>query len=270
MNEHSDGIAAFAKSMRHISRFASGDFSGELRFWDLNTKKSLFVVQAHDKFVKGIAFDRTGHNILSCGDDSAINIFNVRKALEQQMAGQAIEPVNRFNSGNLLTSIDCSLQDPYFVTGGDTVQIWNQERSSPFQNCDWGIDTVSKVKFNPVDTNLIACTSMDRGVYIYDIRGKAGLKKTIMLNKASCLAWNPQEPINFTVGNEDSNAYTYDMRKLEEIKIVHKDHIGAILDIDYSPTGSHFVTGSFDKTVRIFPHNKGFSSQMYYTRRMQK
>lgn len=176
------------------------------------------------------------------------------------MAGETIEPVNRFNSGNLLTSIDCSLHDPYFVTGGDTVQIWNQERSSPFQNCDWGIDTVSRVKFNPVDTNLIACTSMDRGVYIYDIRGKAGLKKTIMLNKASCLAWNPQEPINFTVGNEDSNAYTYDMRKLEQIKIVHKDHIGAILDIDYAPTGSHFVTGSFDKTIRIFPHNKGFSS----------
>lgn len=129
---------------------------------------------------------------------------------------------------------------------------------------------MSKVKFNPVDTNLIACTSMDRGVYIYDIRGKTGLKKAIMLNKASCIAWNPQEPINFTVGNEDSNAYTYDMRKLEEIKVVHKGHIGAILDIDYSATGSHFVTGSFDKTIRIFPATSGFSSQMYHTKRMQK
>lgn len=88
MDEHSDGITSFAKSMRHISRFVSGDFSGELRFWDLNTKKSLFSVQAHDKFVKGVAFDRSGHNILSCGDDSAINIFNVRKSLEYQVAGK--------------------------------------------------------------------------------------------------------------------------------------------------------------------------------------
>lgn len=44
MNEHSDGITAFAKSARHVTRFASGDFSGELRFWDLNTKKSLFSI----------------------------------------------------------------------------------------------------------------------------------------------------------------------------------------------------------------------------------
>ncbi len=191
MDDHSDGIACFAKSTQHISRFVSGDWSGELRFWDLSTKKSLFAVQAHDKFVKGIAFDRTGHNILSCGDEGAINIFNVRKALELKAEGKAIEPVSRLESTNLLTSIDCSMTDPYFVTGGDTVKVWNQERNSVFQNYDWGIDTVSKVKFNPVDTNLIACTSMDRGVYIYDIRGKTGLKKTVMLNKASCIAWNP-------------------------------------------------------------------------------
>jgi WD repeat and SOF domain-containing protein 1 len=156
------------------------------------------------------------------------------------------------------------------VTGGETVQLWNQERSSPFQKWDWGIDTVTKVKFNPVDSNLIACTSMDRGVYIYDIRGKAGLKKTVLMNKSGCVAWNPQEPINFTVGNEDGNAYSFDLRRLEKIKMIHKDHIGAILDIDYAPTGSHFVTGSFDKTVRIFPYNSGFSSLMYYTKRMQK
>ena len=60
------------------------------------------------------------------------------------------------------------------------------------------------------------------------------------------------------------------MRKLEEIKVVHKGHIGAVLDIDYAPTGSHFVTGSFDKTIRIFPSNSGFSSHMYHTKRMQK
>ena len=186
------------------------------------------------------------------------------------MNREAIAPTNKYLSESLIQSIDCSPSDPNFATGGEIVQLWSQERGSPFQKCDWGIDTVTKVKFNPVDENLIACTSMDRGVYIYDIRGKAGLKKTIMLNKASCLAWNPQEPINFTVGNEDGNAYSFDMRKLGSIKIIHKDHIGAILDIDYSPTGEHFVTGSFDKTIRIFPYNSGISKHLYYTKRMQK
>jgi len=27
------------------------------------------------------------------------------------------------------------------------------------------------------------------------------------------------------------------MRKMEKAKIIHKDHISAVMDIDYSPTG---------------------------------
>ena len=221
--------------------------------------------------MKGLAFDRSGHNIFSCGDDNVINIYSVRKGLEQAAnKKENTTPVNRFTSESSLQCIDCSYSDPYFATGGELVQLWNEERGVPFQKCEWGQESVTKVKFNPVETNLIACTSMDRGLYIYDIRGKSALTKTILMNKASCIAWNPQEPMNFSVGNEDGNAYTFDMRKIDEIKMIHKDHIGAILDIDYSPTGSHIVTGSFDKTMRIFPTYSGVSTQLFYTKRMQK
>jgi len=270
LSGHADGVAVFAKTSEYLSRFASGDFSGEIRYWDLSHKKTMFSLRAHDKFIKGISFDRFGHNIFSCGDDDIVSIFNIRKCMEDQAASKVIQASNKVNSETILQCIDSSHADPYFVTGGEIVQLWSEERAAPFQKCDWGIDTVTKVKFNPVETNLIACTSMDRGVYIYDIRGKAGLKKTIMMNKCSCVAWNPQEPFNFTVGCEDGNAYSYDMRKLEEVRMIYKDHIGAILDIDYSPTGSHFVTGSYDKTLRIFNTRGGSSTQLFHTKRMQK
>lgn len=47
--------------------------------------------------------------------------------------------------------------------------------------------------------------------------------------------------------------YTYDMRYLETPVMVHMDHVSAVLDVDYSPTGKEFVSASFDKTIRIFP-----------------
>lgn len=47
--------------------------------------------------------------------------------------------------------------------------------------------------------------------------------------------------------------YTYDMRYLEKPVMVHMDHVSAVLDVDYSPTGKEFVSASFDKTIRIFP-----------------
>jgi WD repeat and SOF domain-containing protein 1 len=52
--------------------------------------------------------------------------------------------------------------------------------------------------------------------------------------------------------------------------MVHKDHIQAVLDVDFAPTGREFVTSSFDKTIRIFPFNDGRSREVYHTKRMQQ
>jgi WD repeat and SOF domain-containing protein 1 len=42
----------------------------------------------------------------------------------------------------------------------------------------------------------------------------------ILAMRANALAWNPREPINFSVAGEDHNAYTFDMRKLERVLMV--------------------------------------------------
>lgn len=88
--------------------------------------------------------------------------------------------------------------------------------------------------------------------------------------KSNAIAWNPMEAFNFAVANDDSNCYSFDMRKLSRAIGVHKDHTGAVLDIDFSPTGREFVTGGFDKTLRIFSYNGNSSREVYHTKRMQR
>lgn len=83
------------------------------------------------------------------------------------------------------------------------------------------------------------------------------------------MSFNPIEPINFTVGCDDTNCYSFDMRRMDRAKIIHKDHIGAVMDLDYASTGRSFVTGSFDRTVRIFDFDSGRSRDVYHTKRMQ-
>ena len=48
------------------------------------------------------------------------------------------------------------------------------------------------------------------------------------------------------------------------------DHTSAVIDIKYSPTGKEFVTGSYDKTLRIFDSHKSKSKDIYHTKRMQR
>ena len=87
-----------------------------------------------------------------------------------------------------------------------------------------------------------------------------------MQNKCTKLAWNPMEAFNFTVANEDTNLYSYDMRKLTTATCVHRDFVSAVLDVDYSPTGREFVAGSYDRTVRLFDYNGGHSTGTCTTR----
>jgi DDB1- and CUL4-associated factor 13 len=47
------------------------------------------------------------------------------------------------------------------------------------------------------------------------------------------------------------------------------DHISAVTDVDYSPTGKEFVSGSYDKTIRIYEEHKSHSREVYHTKRMQ-
>jgi WD repeat and SOF domain-containing protein 1 len=78
------------------------------------------------------------------------------------------------------------------------------------------------------------------------------------------------QPFNFVLANEDHNLYTFDMRNLEKALMVHKDHVSAVMSVAFSPTGKEFVSGSYDRTVRIYKTNGGRSREIYHTKRMQR
>ena len=48
----------------------------------------------------------------------------------------------------------------------------------------------------------------------------------------------------FTAASEDYNLYSFDMRKLDRPLNVHMDHVAAVIDVDYSPTGKSTGTES--------------------------
>jgi WD repeat and SOF domain-containing protein 1 len=96
------------------------------------------------------------------------------------------------------------------------------------------------------------------------------MKKFVLPMKSNKVAWNPMEPFNFALANEDHNVYSFDMRKLEKALMIHKDHVSAVMDVAFSPTGREFATGSYDRTLRIFKVTDGRSREVYHTKRMQR
>ncbi len=81
LSGHTDAISILCKSPMSMTNFVSGSFDGEIRFWDLSLRKTLFNINAHENHVKGIAFSNSGQGFLSCGMDKLIKYFMIKDCL---------------------------------------------------------------------------------------------------------------------------------------------------------------------------------------------
>ncbi|KAJ7948356.1 DDB1- and CUL4-associated factor 13 [Quillaja saponaria] len=273
MDGHIDSVSCMAKNPNHLKGIFSGSMDGDIRLWDIASRRTIRQFPGHQGAVRGLTASTDGHILVSCGTDCSIRLWNVPVATFVESDDSTVDPtkpVAVYVWKNAFWAVDHQRDGELFATAGAQVDIWNHNRSHPLNSFEWGADTVISVRFNPGEPNLLASSANDRSITLYDLRMASPVRKMIMMTKTNSICWNPMEPMNFTSANEDCNCYSYDARKLNEAKCVHKDHVSAVMDIDYSPTGREFVTGSYDRTVRIFPYNGGHSREIYHTKRMQR
>jgi len=283
LSGHSDGVYCLARHPTSLSIIFSGSGDGEIRIWSLS-KQSIIssIVGAHSSIIRGITLPSYGDLFLSCGQDATVKTWTFSEFQQQQTrtllssssssSSFQMTPVQTFLGKNAFTGIDHQKgrQSSLFATSGAELDLWDTHRSSPIHIFNWGVDTVTSVRFNPVETHILGTTTSDRAVGLYDVRERNPIRKLYLNMRSNSLSWNPIEPFNFSLANEDHNCYTFDMRKMDKALLVHKDHVSAVLDLDYSPTGREFVTGSYDRSIRIFPIDSGRSREVYHTRRMQR
>jgi WD40 repeat protein len=108
-------------------------------------------------------------------DDEEGGGLNIDSAKRDAM-GKTLEPTMSYTSKNGFNGIDHHRTDGIFATASNTVQIWDETRSSPMSTLAFGssMETVSGVKFNQSETSVLASIGNDRTMCLYDIRtGKA-------------------------------------------------------------------------------------------------
>ncbi|CAG8443570.1 6187_t:CDS:2 [Acaulospora morrowiae] len=262
LSGHTDGVYCMAKHPKKLTTIISGSGDGELRIWDLSERTTVWKVAGHKSIVKGVCCGPRNDLYFSCGTDKTVKIWNPEQSGE--------EPVNTFIGKFSFSAIDHHRSDSIFATSGSQVDVWDHNRSDPIKTFTWDADTINTVRFNQTETNILGGCGTDRTIILYDIRVGSPLAKLVMQMRTNSIAWNPMEAFNFTAANEDHNCYTFDMRKMECALNVLKDHVSAVLDLDYSPTGEEIVTGAYDRTLRIFNARKGHSRDVYHTKRMQR
>jgi WD repeat and SOF domain-containing protein 1 len=154
-----------------------------------------------------------------------VKLWNVQPDLD---SNEPIRPVSTYLTSSTINALDTHYKDSIFVTAGVQVDLWEQHRLEPLHSFTWGCDSINTVKFNPIEHNILVSTASDRNIVLYDIRTRTPLRKMIMLMQTNTVSWNPMEAFHFSTGNEDTKAYTFDMRNLDHALTIHEDHVGAM------------------------------------------
>ncbi|KAG5553527.1 hypothetical protein RHGRI_011410 [Rhododendron griersonianum] len=282
MDGHIDSVSCMAKNPNHLKGIFSGSMDGDIRLWDIASRYYLQHLTPYSASHHVIADNLSVSWPPRCCTWSD----SVYRWTYSCIMWYRLHQLAAYVWKNAFWAVDHQCDGNLFATAGAQVDIWDHNRSQPVNSFEWGKDTVISVRFNPGEPNVLATSANDRSIAIYDLRMSSPTTKLIMRTRTNSISWNPMEPMNFTatfgslfsqkslihgsVANEDCSCYSYDARKLDEAKCVHKDHVSAVMDIDYSPTGREFVTGSYDRTIRIFQYNGGHSREIYHTKRMQR
>lgn len=131
----------------------------------------------------------------SVGDDKVIKQWSMEQSFDISLESSQT-PLNTIIGKNLYHGIDHNWNSDDFATCGEQVDIWNENRADPIRSFNWGVDTIHSIKFNPIETHLLASTASDRSIILYDMRGSAPLRKVVMEMRSNTVAWNPLEALS--------------------------------------------------------------------------
>ncbi|KAF7303738.1 WD-REPEATS-REGION domain-containing protein [Mycena indigotica] len=263
---HVGPVEAMAKQPGELTTVASGSWDGGIVVHHLARRtKLLHLPQAHkkNKKVSGLCFSRDGR-LFSCSTDATIKLWSV-ESLDDK-------PLSVFTSKAPLNCIDHHYSDSQFVTASNAIQLWDETKTFPISNLTFptSTETVTAVRFNLAERSVLGSIGSDRTFTLYDIRTGKAERRVVMAMSSNDLSWSPTFPTTVLLASEDHNLYTFDVRNLGKPTQIYKGHVAAAMSCDWAPTGLEFVSGGWDRTVRIWKEGRGQGSEVYHTKRMQR
>jgi len=259
---HEDGIwsVAFSPDDKNI---LTGSTDKTAILWDLDGK-ILQVFRGHDDMIWAASFSPDGKSILTGSKDNTARLWDLHGNVLQVFKG---------HEGSI-NSVAFSPDGKSVLTGSwdKTVRLWNLEGTllRVFQGHDGYINSVG---FSP-DGKTIVTGAWDKTVRLWDLQGKVLQVFKGNDGYVSSVAFSPDGKNILTVcsaislsmpGSEDNTACLWDLQG--NILQVFKGHEGGIRSVAFSPDGESILTGSWDKTARLWEikqtHKKFQTGNLY-------
>lgn len=245
LSYHKEGVNVVTKHPR-LPLFASGSFDNQVILWDM-VKRDVICRFSCEDFVRGLGIDEESN--VYAGQGSAVKRLN--DGVEYQCRSEVV---------------GLDIGDTMSVGTHRGVEVFDMDRRSSIQQID--VEHPLCVSSSASLPHILG-VGEQRGLSLVDTRIGRSVHSVDLGSKTNAVAFNPRNGYTFVSGNEDFCLYLHDIRHLDAPSGTYRGHANAVVSVDFNPLGTEVVSGSFDKTIRIFDTEERKSRDVYYNKRMQ-
>ena len=229
-------------------RIATGSDDQTVRIWDINDGKCLQTIQGYTNSVKSVQFTPNGKKLVSAHQDRTVKIWDVfshqhlctLKGHDSPVLSVALHP-----EGQLIAS----------GSEDGTIKIWDIDQNKCLYNLSEHAADIWGISFSP-DGQLLASGSYDKTIKIWRLDQKICIHTLKGYDdQIGAVTFNPEGSLLATAGV--GAVEIWDVVSGNCLYILEEEeHKGRVKSVDFSPDGQLLVSGSTDKTIKIWDLRK--------------
>jgi serine/threonine protein kinase len=233
---------------------AAAGYDGIIRLWRTSTGTSASELKGHSRYVSELAFSADGQWLASAGYDNTLRFWkidlNQRLFLWQVVKAQPVHVLPNVHSG-WVCSIAFSPDSQQVVSAGEdgTVKIWQTTQGKLIKTLQSHEGTAKAVAFSPNGRTVVS-SATDKTIKIWDIAKGTLLQTIAARSEVNGLVFSRNGQV-VASAQTDCNIRLWQVSNGQQVGILtgHSDIVHAIA---LSPDGTSLVSGSEDKTVKVW------------------
>ncbi len=225
-----------------------GSSVGNIWMWDAVTGQCMRVLAGHSDAVRCVAFTLDGKSVLSGGDDCTTALWNPKTGKP------TFHNRGHFAHEAPVITLKQHPSQPLYVSGAEDGSVFVASTVNGkilHRLTEAHTDSVESVSFGKGPNPLLATASVDKTVKLYDLARTAQLRQTLAHPDAVLsMNWHPTKPVIYTVCADGVIRAWHSLSG--DLLKSFSGHTDSIIAACVSKTGTKLLTGSDDKTVRVF------------------